>query len=219
MNNCPKSFHASGAPLGRAAFRRCLNLAVVAKHFLICQYEVPTALQQKKLWSYFVFGFSRNTYFIFLLSLFRTSSRNIPILNRQTQPMSCTKRNSKTPKPSRVPPNQPAKPTVTASLPLRLLYATPLALWSSPNKTSQGGEKIKGRIRWAGHFSDRLELIKTTNTSLSAKLVFLLVETSGQDKVFLNEPADQLFYFLCYFSCCVIDFIWALQIFFCTLSF
>lgn len=103
---------------------------------------------------------------------------------------------------------------MTASLPLQLQHATTLALWSSPNKTRQGGEKRRGRIRWAGHFSDKMELIKTMNTSLSAKLVFPLVENSGQDKVFLNEPADQLFYFLCYFSCCVIDFIWALQIFF-----
>lgn len=52
------------------------------------------------------------------------------------------------------------------------------------------------------------------NTSLGAKLVFFLAETSGQNEAFLKHPADQLFYFLCYFSYCAIDFVRALQIFF-----
>ena len=51
------------------------------------------------------------------------------------------------------------------------------------------------------------------NTSLGEKLIFPLAEASGHDEVFLNEPADQLFYFLCRFSYCAIDFVWALQIF------
>ena len=48
----------------------------------------------------------------------------------------------------------------------------------------------------------RLELIR----SMITKPVYPLAEASGQGKVFLNEPADELFYFLCHFSCCAIDF-------------
>lgn len=48
----------------------------------------------------------------------------------------------------------------------------------------------------------RLELIRTMGT----KPVFPLAEASGQGEVFLNEPADELLYFLCHFSCCAIDF-------------
>lgn len=69
----------------------------------------------------------------------------------------------------------------------------------------------KHRIGWLEFFSVRLEFIKKMNTSLGGKLGFPLVETSGQDEVFLNEPAEQLFCFLCHFPYYVIAFAWALQ--------
>lgn len=91
----------------------------------------------------------------------------------------------------------------------------PQVLQNDLNERAERKETWPGvRIRQLGLFLVRLEFIKKMSTGLGKKLVFPLVETSGQEEVFPNEPADQLFYFLGHFSYCVIDFVWALQIFF-----
>lgn len=87
------------------------------------------------------------------------------------------------------------------------------AAQTKPGRPERQETQPGGGIRWLGPFSVRLEFIKKMNTSLGEKLIFPLAETSGQDEVFLNEPADQLFYFPCRFPYCAIDFVWALQIF------
>jgi len=114
----------------------------------------------------------------------------------------------------------PPRPSA-ASLTLQLLRSTVLVLQRSLNKTRQGGVRRNmtgGRIRQPGPFLVRFEFIKTMNISFDEKCGFPLVETSGQDGVFVNEPADHLFYFLCHFSYSAIDFVWALQGF-CSLNF
>lgn len=209
---------------------------------LICQSESPPASQRKYLESSFVHDLQWGHFLppppppSPHISFLSYSSRNVPTLSPRTEmhPKPWKKKQ----KTVRAPKQQnslksgspwcvvargtfpcPTKPTVTQcpeSRPPAAAHRNSCP--AEQPKQNLAGQREKEHDQKAelgnlGPFRSGWSSLKKRNTNLGEKIVFPLVETSGQDELLLNEPTDQPFYFLCHFSYCAIDFVWALQIF------